>query len=85
MNGNLTCINNASGATGAIYLSNTSTSILTVGGATQITNSGAGTTKRVFVGNSGDVVFNGTLSILNNSTATNADVLCNQNATSKRI
>ncbi|MBK6952496.1 MAG: T9SS type A sorting domain-containing protein [Crocinitomicaceae bacterium] len=82
MNGNLTCINNASGATGAIYLSNTSTSILTVGGATQITNSGAGTTKRVFVGNSGDVVFNGTLSILNNSTATNADVLCNQNATS---
>lgn len=77
----LTCINNVAGNTGAFVLASTSAADISVAGTASFTNSGAGTTKQIYIGASGNITFNGALAIYNNSTATNSQVYCNHGGT----
>ncbi len=83
LTGNLTVTNSASGTNENVYLSNVSTSSMTINGNTEITNSGTGSTSRVYVGNAGDIVFNGTLTIHNNSSSATSSVSCNYASSSE--
>ncbi len=84
--GNLDFSSNNSGASSNSYLANAATSSLTVTGNTTITNNGTGaTTQRFWIGNSGDVTFDGTLDLINNSGATNSEMFVDYNATSTGI
>ncbi len=69
-------------ANGSLYLARESTASVTVGGNTTVTNLGVNTTSRVYLGDAGDMVFNGDLSIVNNSSAGSSRVYCNNKATS---
>lgn len=77
VSGDVTATNSSSATTGEIYIGNNTASSVSIGGNSTFTNSGAGTTKRTYIGNYGDVTFTGNLSILNNSSATNSEVYCN--------
>ncbi len=71
--------NTCTAATCNFYLANDINGSAIIDGTTTITNSGTGaTTQRCYLGNQGDVTFNGTLDIINNSTANNSQVYCNQ-------
>tara|TARA_R110002050_G_scaffold97893_3_gene203434 strand:+ start:18618 stop:27962 length:9345 start_codon:yes stop_codon:yes gene_type:complete len=76
-NGNLVLTNNATGTNGQILLAQNSNSAVSIAGNTSVLNQGANTTKRIYLGNQGDVTFNGTLDIVNNASAINAEVFCN--------
>ena len=54
----------------------TSSSATITGNAT-IINNGANTRKRIYLGNNGDVIFNGTLNITNNSSADDSQIYLN--------
>jgi len=77
ISGDLTIDNIASSASGTITLSRDSISTMVVNGNTTVTNSGAGSNKRVYLGYNGDITFNGTLSISNSSSATTSYIDCN--------
>ena len=65
------------------YLANGTNSTVTIANTTTITNSGTGADNhRCYLGNNGDVTFNGALDIINNSIANNSQVYCNQAANS---
>jgi len=76
--GNCTLTNNPSGASGLIAVANGTNASITIAGNTNLINQNAGTTKRIYLGNSGDVTLNGTLDIVNTATATNSQIYCNQ-------
>jgi len=82
ISGSLTVLCSSTGANSDMYLSNGVTSLVTIGGATIITNSGSGSVKRYFIGSDGDINFNGTLTINNTSTATNNGIYLNYSASS---
>ena len=67
-NSSLTLNNITSNTTnsGFISLGNRNSSNIIVSGSTSISNSGSGTANRIYLGNQGDVTFDGTLAITNN-------------------
>ena len=75
--GNLNVTNNTS-VSSYFIVSSASTATTTIGGTTTITNSGSGTRSYVFLGNAGDVTFNGDLIIHNSSDASGSSVYLNQ-------
>ncbi len=77
INGDFTINNTAAASNGLVYVSRDSISSVVIAGNTVVTNSGAGTTKRVYLGYNGDVTFNGSLTIHNSSTANNSQVYLN--------
>ena len=79
INGDLDINNTLSNTTSNVYVANYAASTVQISGATTVSNSGAGTTAQTFLGNQGDITFNGTLSIANSSSATNSQVYCNYN------
>jgi len=82
LTGRLTLLNSNGIDNSLMYVANASTSTVTVGGVAHVTNDGSGTTKRVFLGNSGDVTFSDSLIVLNSSDATNSQVYLNHASTS---
>ena len=81
--GTLTVANNSTANNVNIYVTNEATGSANITGTATVTNSGSNTaTQRIFLGESGDVVFAGNLNIVNNSTATNSEVFLNRNSTS---
>ncbi len=84
--GNLDFSSNNSGGTSNSYLANATSSSLTISGNTTITNNGTGaTTQRFWIGNNGDVTFDGTLDLINNSAATNSEIFLNHTANSVNL
>ncbi len=70
--GNVSGTNNPNGSnTGEILLANGGNSLVTINGTTTLVNSGTGNNIRHYIGNQGDVVFNGDLGISNSSGANN--------------
>ena len=80
--GDLTLSNSNTATTGEFYVGDGSASIITIVGNTTLTNDGSGTTRRTWLGNAGDVSFGGSLSITNNSDATNSEVYLQDDASS---
>lgn len=80
--GNINALNNSSGISAQIIFANGGTSSLIIDGITTISNLGGNTTKRIYLGNSGDVTLNGDLSISNGASATNSEVFCNYGSNS---
>lgn len=82
LTGDLTLTGTASGSQGHMYIASGTDSQVSIGGNTIVSNSGGNTTKRVYLGNNGDVTFTGTLDITNSSSATNSQIYCNYQANS---
>jgi len=78
ISGNLDITNNLTADNANITLARNTDSQIIIDGTTTISNDGAGTTKRVYVGYNGDITFNGTLTLTNNSSATNSQIYLNQ-------
>ncbi|UTW63526.1 T9SS type A sorting domain-containing protein [bacterium SCSIO 12741] len=78
--GTLYALNGASAATSDLYMADDSASTVTLGGNATIINNGSGTISRVYLGNTGDVVANGTLDLTNSTSATNSRFYCANNA-----
>lgn len=58
---------------------------VTVGGKTVATNAGTGATSRIYLGNYGSVTFNDSLTIINNSDATNSLIYCHYRSSSSNM
>jgi hypothetical protein len=82
LNGGLNANNSGSTINGHILIANNTNSQVTVNGLSSIINSSAGTYKRIYLGNHGDLIFNNDLNISNNSNATNSEILLNYNSNS---
>ncbi len=78
--GNLTINNTSTNNNGQIIIANDSISQVYITGNTTVTNSGAGVVKRVYLGTTGDITFNGSLTIHNSSSSTNSQVYLNYNS-----
>lgn len=75
-------VNNASTSTSSnIYLANTAASEVDVSGNTVYTNSGSGTTTRIYPGNQGTCTYTGTVDFFNSSPSTNSGIYSNHGAT----
>jgi len=86
LDGTLTMINSGTGTTSSMYLANNTNSSVTIAGATSITNNNtAATTNRMYIGNQGDITFNGTLELINNAGATNSEIYCNYSPNSVNL
>ncbi len=77
ISGNFVINNTSVNNLGYIYVSFDSISSVVITGTTTVTNSGAGARKRVYLGNNGDVTFNGALTIHNSSSSTNSQIYLN--------
>ncbi len=77
INSNVNCVNGAASSNSQIIFSRTTSSKTTIQGNTFIDNSGTGTNSIYYLGNSGDMTYNGTLTILNSSSANDSRILCN--------
>jgi len=75
--GNLSVVNNSSGTAGWVSICEPSGSKLTINGNTTVSNNGGNTIKRVILAHTGNITFNGTLSITNNSSASYSEIYCN--------
>ncbi|MGV6861188.1 MAG: T9SS type A sorting domain-containing protein [Putridiphycobacter sp.] len=82
LNNDLNVLSNSTSTDARVYLANGTSSALNITGITTINNQGASTTKIIYVGNNGDVTFDGDLSLSNTSTATNSSIHCNYRASS---
>lgn len=80
--GRLDIVNNSDASNGQVYVASGSTSSAVIGGVSNVLNAGASTTKRIYLGNSGDVIFNDSLIIENTSTADNSQVYVQHSTTS---
>ena len=85
INGNLYINNNSTADRSYIYLATNTVATLTVNGNTEIFNHGSGTYKRIYIGNNGDIIFNGTVFANNNSNATNSLIYFNDRVNSHNI
>ncbi|MBD80926.1 MAG: hypothetical protein CL840_18560 [Crocinitomicaceae bacterium] len=83
--GQLTATNSSTATTHQIVVGNGASSSVTIANATSLTNSGSGTTGRSYLGNYGDVTFNGTLTIDNSDASTNSIVYCNYQSGSANV
>ncbi len=70
-------ITNDGSESSTIYLARYSASSMTIDGVASLSNNGSGTTKRMYLGYSGDITFNDVLNITNNSSGDNSDIRCN--------
>lgn len=78
--------NTAIGASALHYVANAATASVTITGSTTLTNSGTGATdSRMFIGENGDITFNGTLDITNTSTSNNSHIYLNRLANSTNL
>lgn len=85
-NGTVTILNAGTGTTSDMRIANNTNSLVTIAGATTITNSNtATTTNRIYVGEQGDIIFNGTLDLINNAGAANSEIYCNRNVNSSNL
>ena len=84
-NGNLTINNSPTGLSGHVYIADGNTSSLSIAGTTIATNSGGNNTRRIYLGDGGDVTFGNDLFIYNNSSAINSQVYCNYNINSTNL
>ena len=75
-------ITNGGSGNAYIYLANGSTSTATIAGVSTIINNDTSAVNRVYLGNQGDVTFNGVLNIKNNSNANSSQIYCNNSANS---
>ncbi|MEZ4721504.1 MAG: hypothetical protein R2813_06455 [Flavobacteriales bacterium] len=80
--GDLTLNNNCVVDVAQMQVANNLYSSVLVGGVTRVDNDGSGTTRRIYLGNIGDMTFNDSLIILNSSDATNSEVYINHNDSS---
>ncbi len=84
--GVLNITNSSTGENTDVYLANGTTSSCTITGTTTVVNNNTSIkTNRIYLGNNGDVTFNGLLSITNNSAAPNSQVYCHHNPSSSNI
>ena len=71
LSGNVSLTNTSSATNGYIYLAQNTDSEVTITGNTTVTNSAVGgTNKSIYLGNNGDVTFDGTLEVVNSASAT---------------
>ena len=78
LSGNFDLTNNLTADNANITIARNTDSQIIIDGITTVSNNGAGTTKRIYLGNNGDITFNGTLSLTNNSSANNSQIYVNQ-------
>jgi len=84
--GNLIIENSGSGSYSVSAVANTSSSSVTINGNTNVINSNnASARNRVFLGNYGDVTFDGTLNIENYAGSVDSEVHCNKQSTSTNL
>lgn len=82
VNNSLTINNHTTGANGHIIVAGSSSSSIEISGTTSVSNTGSGTTKRVYLGQYGDVIFQNDLAINNSSNANNSEVYLNHETSS---
>jgi hypothetical protein len=86
INGNLSVTNNGSSINSQVYIANGTSSNVTVNGVTTILNNGNSSSyNEIYIGQSGDVTFNNTLSITNSSASPYSYVYLNRYANSSNI
>lgn len=75
LSGNVSLTNTSSATNGYIYLAQNTDSEVTITGNTTVTNSAVGgTNKSIYLGNNGDVTFDGTLDVVNSASATTSQI-----------
>jgi hypothetical protein len=74
--------NTITSGTSNVYLAQRSASALVINGNLSCTNSGSGTTERVYIGDDGDLTLNGTLTLSNNSSSTTSEFYAADGSTS---
>jgi hypothetical protein len=71
-NGTVTLVNSGTGTNSEMRIANNTNSAVTISGATSITNNNTAlTNNRIYVGENGDITFNGTLDLINNAGSNN--------------
>ncbi|NQX99289.1 MAG: hypothetical protein HRT73_15630, partial [Flavobacteriales bacterium] len=86
INGTVDLVNSGTGTTSDMRIANNTNSSVIIADTTTITNnSTATTTNRMYIGNQGDITFNGTLNLINNSGVTNSEIYCNNNVNSNNL
>lgn len=86
LNGTLTINNSATGTNSYMQIADGTNSSLSISGLTTVNNNNTATTNnRIYLGNNGDITFNGVLDLINNSAATNSDIYCNYGANSQNL
>ncbi|MFD1553581.1 hypothetical protein DNU06_07850 [Putridiphycobacter roseus] len=80
--GNLIATNNPANLNGNIYIANQTNSNVTINGNTTLTNSGTQISSRIYFGSQGSIQQDGSLTIINNSTANNSQIYCNNSVNS---
>ncbi len=83
--GNLDVVNQGTNRNSIVTLGNNKVSLITINGNTTLTNNGNNNTKQIIAGYNGDIIFNGTLDISNNSDATNSQIYLNFDDNSNNI
>ncbi|WP_070138063.1 T9SS type A sorting domain-containing protein [Crocinitomix algicola] len=83
--GRLDVVQNGTGLNSTIYTAYHSSSQVTIGDVAHFINNGTGTTKRFYMAVSGDIVFDDSLIIENNSTANNNHTYANHSAASSNL
>ena len=84
--GNVTLVNSGTGTTSDMRIANKTASTIAIAGVTSITNNNtASTSNRIYVGEQGDITFNGTLNLINNSGVANSQIYCNRRVNSSTI
>lgn len=74
LSGDLTAINTPTGATGEIRVANNTSSEVVINGVSRFENNGSTTQNRLYLGNNGDIIFNDSVYIINNSGVANSQV-----------
>lgn len=85
LTGNLEINNIGASNNEHVYIANTINSFATIGGTTQVLNSGTGTVSRVYLGYSGSAIFNGDVKLSNNSSSTSSQIYSNYYSSSNNI
>ena len=80
MGNGCTLTNNATGDKGIIILATKAAASVTINGNTTVINQNGGDEKYIYLGNAGDITFNGNLDITNTSTSSTSGVHCSRYA-----
>lgn len=83
--GNVNIVNEPTGVNGEIRFANSSGSMTTIGGTFTARNDESGTNKLIYLGNAGSISFNGDLTLINNSDATNSFIRLNYSPSSTNL
>ncbi|MEZ4921687.1 MAG: T9SS type A sorting domain-containing protein [Crocinitomicaceae bacterium] len=80
---NVSITNNGSGTTSRVIIANASTSLVTIDGTFNFAqNSSASNDAQAYLGNNGDITFNGVTTIINACGSNLSDIFCNDNPNS---